>query len=187
MEIDRGTILGFVVTGISGAITEQLWHDVIGVLLNTFTLQNIPVNELKGQIGILFFVLTLLSVGILIGKFTHKRKIRDLTGFHYEQLACPKCSHPQKVYPPTIEYKQVVFSKCKEKGVLQEKHNVKGWSKCPNCHKKFDFYWCRGHPFIVSKGNKKPPDDDDGYIAGIDNKGYKSKLDPKLKDIHDQP
>jgi hypothetical protein len=80
VAIDRGTVLGSVVAGISGAITQLLWYDMIGVLLNTFALQNIPINELKGQIGIIFFALTLLSVGILIGKFTNKRRGGDVTG-----------------------------------------------------------------------------------------------------------
>ena len=151
MRIDRGTVLVAVITGISGSIAGQLWHDTFGVLLNTFALQNIPVNELNGQAGILFFVLTVLSAGILIGKFTTKRKTDDLTGLQHEQIGCPTCHHPNIVYPPTKEFKRVVFSECKDKGILQEDHNRKSKTKCSKCRKEFDFYWCRGHTFVISK------------------------------------
>jgi hypothetical protein len=80
LEFDRGYILGLVVTGISGAITSQLWHDILGVFLNTSALQNIPVNELRGQIGIILFAFTLLSAGVVIGKFLNNRKHGYITG-----------------------------------------------------------------------------------------------------------
>lgn len=141
-------------SGISGAITQQLWHDMIGVLLNSFALQNIPVNELKGQVGILFFILTLLSAGIVIGRYTNKRKEKthNLETMQSEQIGCPKCSHPNRVYPPTKDYTRVVYSECKDKGALVDNHNRKYECKCSGCGKKFDFYWCLGHPFIGTIG-----------------------------------
>jgi hypothetical protein len=82
LAFDRGYILGLVITGMSGAITSQLLHDMIGTLLNTFASQNNPVNELKGQIGIILFAFTLLSAGVMIGKFLNNRKHGYVTGIN---------------------------------------------------------------------------------------------------------
>ena len=51
-----------------------------GLLLNTFALQNNPVNELKGQIGIILFVFTILCIGVLIGKYVKRKDRGYVTG-----------------------------------------------------------------------------------------------------------
>ena len=51
-------------------------------------------------------------------------------------------------------------------------HNVESKDKCDKCHKVLGFYWCTGHSYVFGAGRKR---------------GYKSKLDPKLRDVDDQP
>ena len=101
MRIKNGSLVIGIIATISGGIISRMAYDTFGLLLNTFASQNNPVNELKGQIGIILLVFTILCIGILIGKYA-KRK-------------------------------------------------------------------------------------DKGYVTGINNKGYKSNLDSKLRDIGDQP
>ena len=80
MRIDRGTVLVGVIGSITGAITTQLWQDMIGTLLNAFALQNNQINELKGQIGIILLLFTILCVGILIGKYAKRKDDGYVTG-----------------------------------------------------------------------------------------------------------
>jgi hypothetical protein len=184
------TIVSGIVFLILSLIVGDLWHQITPIFLNILFSQNIPINQYQAYLGITLFGFVLISGAFFAYYFIQMFKKKPIepppAGTQYKQIGCPKCGSPNFVIPPTEDYRQVVFSKCKDKGVLQENHNVKSWSKCPNCNKKFDFYWCRGHPQIISKGNNKPPNDDDGYVTGIDNKrGYKSKLRDELRELDD--
>ncbi len=144
------TLMSGIVFMILSLIVGDLWDQITPMLF----FQKIPTNP-QANLGILFFAVAIISGIILIlflFRITKKKPIdTPPTGTQYEQIACPKCGHPNFVYPPTKDYTRVVFSKCKDKGALRENHNVKRQTKCSNCQKQFNFYWCRGHPFVVSK------------------------------------
>jgi phage FluMu protein Com len=132
-------------------IVAYLWDQITPVLF----LQSIPTNP-QAYFGIIIFAGAITS-GIIFILFllriTKKKRIdAPASGLLYQQIGCPKCHHPNIVYAPTKDYTRVVYSECKEKGALEENHNRKDECKCYGCGKKFDFYWCRGHPIIRSGG-----------------------------------
>lgn len=151
-------------------IVGDLWHQITPVLFA----QNLPMDiwQYLNIIPLVVAGISGLFAVIYFMKFLNEKLtgIPPRIGTQYEQIACPKCGYPSFVYPPTKDYTRVVLSRCKDKGVLQENHNLKGKAECSKCRKEFGFYWCRGHPSITGLGNKK---------------GYKSKLDPKLWDADD--
>jgi hypothetical protein len=172
--LERGhkiAIVGIIVTIIIGI--ASLWNEISPIFLNVLFIQNIPINQHQAYLGITLFAVVIV-LGIFVMQYLlrfYKKKPIEVPpqGIQHDYAVCPKCNYPNLVYPPAKEYKGVVLSKCKDKG-LEADHNFPGEVKCRGCHKTFEFYWCKGH-FYVFGGKKRE---------------YKSKLDPKLWDIDDQ-
>lgn len=160
---------------IFGLMVEQLWIQISPIFQNVLLFQNITINQSQAYLGIILFAGTIISGLFLILfllRITKKKPIETPpTGIQYETIACPKCNYPNIVFPPTKEYERVVFLECKDKQGEKD-HNVKCQVKCRGCHKKFDFYWCKGHFYVFGAGKKR---------------NYKSKLDPNLRELDDQP
>lgn len=145
-------------SGIIVPIVVKLWDQIASIFLNALFLQNIPINQSQSYLGIILFAVVLV-IGISLSQYflkTKKQKPIEVppAGIQYDQIACPHCNHPNIVYPPMKKYKEIVLSECKDK-TGEEDHNIKSEAKCPNCQKKFEFYWCTGHTFIISAGRRR--------------------------------
>jgi hypothetical protein len=87
------------------------------------------------------------------------------------EIGCPQCNHMNSVSPPTQKYVEVVYQPCSD-NEGEGDHNLKRNTRCEDCHKEFDFYWCTGH----------------GYVTGTDNKNTSDhKLRSELRSVNDEP
>jgi DNA-directed RNA polymerase subunit RPC12/RpoP len=145
--------IGGVLT-IFGIIVEQSWDQISRIFQNVLLFQNLTINQSQAYFGIILFAGTILSgyflIRFLFNIFKKKPIATPPTGIQYKQISCPYCNYPNIVFPPTEDYKRVVFFECTDKQGRND-HNVPRQVKCHDCGKKFDYFWCSGHTFVVSK------------------------------------